>query len=662
MDAIMVDVLGDIVVGGHSNSGDMGFFYPAYPNTHQSSLVGYTDGILVKFSKYGVVKWGTYYGGDYEDYIYALSGDKTGNIFLTGTTTSTFGIATSGAHQGYLGGSTDVIVARFNKDGSFGYGTYYGGSGIDVPNDLKLDFEGNILVSGNTTSDYGMASANGYDTSYYKPSANDGFLLKMDNTGTRIWATYYGGNNTDYLYGITSDALGNIYGVGFTNSTTDIASFGAIQSTLRGTGDGYLIIFDKTGARQLGTYYGGNAHDYLKEVKLDKLGNLFIAGYSTSDSGIATPNATDTTNNGGFDAFLVRYDLAQPSVLGNNVISQDQGLCLGEAVTVLTGTTPTGATGTYTYLWTQSTTGAAGAYAPAAGLNNTHSYSPGVLSVNTWYKRTVFSGTEVHTSNVVAISVSEKLNAGFITNKMIQCDRDNNFVFTDTTLNGNPAITRTWDFGNGLYSGNVVDSMTYVFGTENTFVVTLINSLNGACADTASIRIYLIPNPDPVSINGNPNVIRGTTETYSVTPSNGSTYTWMYDKGVGFNSTANIQIRWTDIGTTELKLLERTGGGCYGDTAYLNITIDKPLGGSELAWDNDILLYPNPSNGRVFIQDGLNRDLVVNVQSILGEQVFEGKAQLDGSIDLSTLSNGIYLLKLSTPEGDNFVRRIELLK
>ena len=412
----------------------------------------------------------------------------------------------------------------------------------------------------------------------------------------------------------------------------------------------------------MGTYFGGNGQDYIRNLQLDKLGNLFFGGYTTSDSGIATPNGHDTTNGGSLDAFLVRYDLVQPSVLGNNIIGSDQGLCMGEAAAVLTGSTPTGGTGSYTYIWSYSTTSAAGAYTPAPGINNTNSYSPGVLSANTWFRRTVFSGTEIHTSNVVSITVSDKLNAGFTTNKSIQCARDNYFVFTDTTQAGNPAITRTWDFGNGLYSSNVVDSMTYTFGTENTFLVTLINSINGACSDTASIRIYLIPNPAPVNINGNVNVIRGTTETYSTSFTNGSTYTWMYDKGEGFSSTASINIRWTDIGTTELKLLERTGGGCYGDTAYLNITIDKPLGGSELAWDNDILLYPNPSNGRVFIQDGLNRNLTISVQSILGEQVYEGKAQLDGSIDLSHLSSGIYLIKLSTTEGESFVRRIEISK
>jgi hypothetical protein len=156
-------------------------------------------------------------------------------------------------------------------------------------------------------------------------------------------------------------------------------------------------------------------------------------------------------------------------------------------------------------------------------------------------------------------------------------------------------------------------------------------------------------------------VLRGKTETYSVSPRIGSTYTWMYDKGVGISNTDSIKIKWTDLGTTELKLLEQTGGGCYGDTAYLNITIDKPLGGSEMAWDSDLLLYPNPSHGMVYIQDGLNRNLAISVQSILGEQVYEGKAQLDGSIDLSHLGSGIYLIKLSTAEGESFVRKIELL-
>ena len=658
--AVYVDSFGDIVVAGNSSSDELTF---NYPNIHQSSNAGTNDGLLVKFSTAGLVKWATFYGGPNAELIYGVCTDVVGNIYITGTSNSQSGISTPGAYKTSLTvvNTTDGVMAKFNSLGALKYGTYFGDIGGESIYDIEIDMESNLVLAGQTNSATGIATIGAYDTSLGSTGFYDGFVLKMDTAGAVLWSTYYGGESTDQFYKLSTDAIGNIYALGYTSSATEIASVGAFQAIKGGAVDGLLVVFTKAGTRQVGTYFGGEATDYLRAIAIDKLGNFFLCGYSISAFGIATTNGYDTTIAGSFDGFIVRYDMASPGVLGNNIIGTDQGLCLGEVAALLTGTAPTGGTGTYTYLWTSSSTGAAGAYTPAAGVNNTNSYSPGVLSANTWYKRTVFSGTEVHTSNVVAISVSAKLNAGFVTNKMIQCDRGNNFVFTDTTQAGNPAITRTWDFGNGLYSSNAIDSMSYVFGTENTFVVTLINSLNGACADTASFRIYLIPNPDPVSINGNANVIRGTTETYAVTPSNGSTYSWMYDKGVGFSSTASINIRWTDIGTTELKLLERTGGGCYGDTAYLNITIDKPLGGSELAWDNDLLLYPNPSNGIVYIQDGLNRNLAISVQSILGEQVYEGKAQLDGSIDLSGLNSGIYLIKLSTAEGESFVRRIELL-
>jgi hypothetical protein len=47
---------------------------------------------------------------------------------------------------------------------------------------------------------------------------------------------------------------------------------------------------------------------------------------------------------------------------------------------------------------------------------------------------------------------------------------------------------------------------------------------------------------------------------------------------------------------------------------------------------------------------------------MMGEQVYAGKPGLDGSIDVGLLSNGIYLIKLSTADGDTFIKRLELLR
>ncbi|RNI23544.1 gliding motility-associated C-terminal domain-containing protein [Rufibacter latericius] len=76
-------------------------------------------------------------------------------------------------------------------------------------------------------------------------------------------------------------------------------------------------------------------------------------------------------------------------LIANNEITADQTICSGDAVQPLTGSTPTGGNGTYTYLWESSTDGVV--FTPAAGENRKLTYTPGVVRTTTWYRRTVTS-------------------------------------------------------------------------------------------------------------------------------------------------------------------------------------------------------------------------------------------------------------------------------
>jgi len=72
--------------------------------------------------------WATYYGGLDYDVGNDCKVDPNGFVYLTGETSSTHNIATSGAFQINFAGSSDAFLSKFDQDGQRQWGTYYGGS------------------------------------------------------------------------------------------------------------------------------------------------------------------------------------------------------------------------------------------------------------------------------------------------------------------------------------------------------------------------------------------------------------------------------------------------------------------------------------------------------------------------------------------------------
>ena len=305
VESCATDTSGNIYLSGntYSTSGI------ATTGAHQDTSGGRNDAFLVKFNSSGVRQWGTYYGGTGGDDTYSCATDASGNIYLSGYTTSTSGIATTGAHQDTLKGTTDNFLVKFNSSGVRQWGTYYGGRGYDRGLSCATDASGNIYLSGYTTSTSGIATTGAHQTTYGGGS-NDAFLVKFNSSGVRQWGTYYGGTGYDYSFSCATDASGNIYLAGWTNSTSGIATTGAHQTTYGGGSyDAFLVKFNSSGVRQWGTYYGGTGYDYSFSCATDASGNIYLSGDTRSTSGIATTGAHQTTYGGGsYDAFLVKFN------------------------------------------------------------------------------------------------------------------------------------------------------------------------------------------------------------------------------------------------------------------------------------------------------------------------------------------------------------------
>jgi hypothetical protein len=257
----------------------------ATSGAYQTSYAGGTDAFLAKFNSSGALQWATYFGDFDEDGAYGVDTDTSGNVYISGYTYST-GLSTTGAHQATQAGGTDAFLAKFNSSGTLQWSTYYGGDADEYGFGVATDKSGNVFLGGYTMSDAGIATSGAHKTTNFGDP--DAFLVKFNSSGVRQWGTYFGGSDVDAaLPGIATDGSGNVFINGITYSTSGVASSGAHQTTLGGDADGFIAKFNTSGTRQWCSYYGGTGEDFYYDLTTDASNNVIGVGYTLSTTRIA---------------------------------------------------------------------------------------------------------------------------------------------------------------------------------------------------------------------------------------------------------------------------------------------------------------------------------------------------------------------------------------
>lgn len=251
------------------------------------------------------VRWGTYVGGEGSEYAGGSRSDIDGsnNIYIVGLTTSATGIATAGAFQSTLKGSTNGFIAKFNIAGVIQWATYFSSGAAGTANTELY----NIEISGSDMYVVGKAQGGLYTTAgvhqtTFAGGFADGWIAKMDLNGNVVWSTYYGGSANDEINTIINPATGRLFISGTTYSSDGISTPGVFQTTFAGVRDIFVAEFNaNNGARVWGSYYGGSDVDRDRGIAYSSAYGgslLFLGNTKSTNVNLASPGSYISTKPG----------------------------------------------------------------------------------------------------------------------------------------------------------------------------------------------------------------------------------------------------------------------------------------------------------------------------------------------------------------------------
>ena len=220
--------------------------------------------------------------------------------------------------------------------------------------------------------------------------------------------------------------------------------------------------------------------------------------------------------------------------LTNNTISADQNICIGAPAAALTGTTPSGGSGTYVYQWQSSLNGTA--WSDVLGANSI-SYTPPTPTVSIYYRRSVSSGPcNNNLSNQIKITVNPHAQAEITYIKNVDCAP---FILNASniaaTLYPDRNSIYTW-FANNVQIGvgATFPGYTIMNGDESVTIKLVVTSSTGCNPDEKSEVFRTLPVVTP-------SFTASTTEgcgplsvtfTNTTTPLTGATFRWNFDNGI----------------------------------------------------------------------------------------------------------------------------------
>ena len=299
----------DILIVSTTRSND----FPT-KNAFQSQLKGTQDAIITKFSPdLSTIIWSTYFGGSGDESGNSIQTATTGELFITGGTTST----SLPINSTFNGGIADGYIVKISKGTpQILSGKYVGTPEFDQSYFVQLDNDNEVYIFGQTNGNFPITPGK-----YGIPNAGQFIAKYSNNLATQTWSTTIGAGTGEIEISPTAFSVSkcaDIYISGWggkVNVENSKAKFSsavnfpitddAFQKTTLGD-NFYLGVLSKDATKlKYGSYIGGlnTSFNHVDggTSRFSKTGGIYHAvcgGCGAQINGFTTtPGVVSTTNN-----------------------------------------------------------------------------------------------------------------------------------------------------------------------------------------------------------------------------------------------------------------------------------------------------------------------------------------------------------------------------
>lgn len=286
-------------------------------------------------------------------------------------------------------------------------------------------------------------------------------------------------------------------------------------------------------------------------------------------------------------------------VVSSNTVSTSQILCLGSASPQVTGSTPAGGSGSYTYTWESSTDNVNWTITGVTTI----SYSPPALTANAYFRRVVSSPPcAASTSVSISYTIQSPIVQNTIGNAQTTCANVATQQLTGSTPSGgNGTYTYSWESSSDNLNWTNIGQNTISYNpgllTASRYWRRIVTSAPCAASTSASIYILVHPIISNTTISASQTICTGTAPTtlsgLVVTGGTGSySYQWQSStdnvnwNNISGETNSNYTAPTLTVNTYFRRVIDSPP--CNNISNTVTVTIDQTLANNNVGNDQTI--------------------------------------------------------------------------